>query len=115
MCAAILNKLRMWMYENGHILSSCSHSVFIYHALFLIIMTSMMEMAISSGIDNDAAIWLMMSFSSSSKTPSAKAISTAQAKTVNLKSSLKLSVEAFTKAPEPYFFKILNSLSNRLS
>ena len=50
----------MWMYENGHILSSCSHSVFIYHALFLIIMTSMMEMAISSGIDNDAAIWLMI-------------------------------------------------------
>ena len=75
----------------------------------------MMEMAISSGIDNDAAIWLMMSFSSSSKTPSAKAISNAQAKTVNLKSSLKLSVEAFTKAPEPYFFKILNSLSNSLS
>ena len=39
-----------------------------------------MEIAVFSGIDKASANWLMIAFSSSSITPSASAISTAQAK-----------------------------------
>ena len=85
------------------------------HTLFLIIITSIIETAVCSGICNVSASWLMTDFSSSSSTPSAKAISTAQAKAVSFNSSDSPSEEAFTKAPGPSFFRILNNLSNSLS
>ena len=74
----------------------------------------MMDTAVFSGMASADASWLMMSFSLSSSTPSASAMSTAQANAVSLSSSESSSAEAFTSAPVPCDFNILNSLSNSL-
>ena len=79
------------------------------------IITSMIEIAVFSGTPSATANWFMISFSSSSKTPSANAISTAHAKAVNFKSSESSAAETLAKAPGPSFFRILNNLSNNLS
>ena len=77
--------------------------------------TSIIEIAVFSGTVSNSASWLIISFSSSSSTPSEVAISTAQAKAVRRRSEGSAAADFSTKLPGPSFLRMRKSLSKSLS